>query len=88
MKLQECFDNYEEDLEVATKKWLKILSTAMKSSFKKIRLKKSGISPELDKLFKQKEDIKARKAILGDLTDSAIAEELEIVEMKIAKLCT
>ena len=86
-ELDTCFDT-DEDIEIASKKWLKIFTNIIKSSFRKIRLKNQTVSPEIDKLFQKKEGLKEKLATLGDNADSlAVVDELEATERKIAELC-
>ena len=59
-KLRNCFDDKNEDLETSSKRWLNILNDLIKSSFKKIRIKKNKMKPELVKLFEKKEYLKLK----------------------------
>ena len=56
-QLRTCFDNEKEDLEIASKRWLKFLKLILKASFSKIRVKKESINPKLHLLFQRKEFI-------------------------------
>ena len=47
-ELEKCFDNSDENLEVASKRWFKMLNCVITLSFRKIRLKKSSSSPILE----------------------------------------
>jgi hypothetical protein len=53
--LRHCFDDEEEDIDVSSKRWLKIINDIIRVSFRKIRIGKHKVNPELEKLFQQKE---------------------------------
>ena len=62
--LRTCFDDKNEDLETASKKWLRHLKIILKASFSKLRIKRQNLSPKLQLLFHQKETLKAKIGIL------------------------
>ena len=90
-QLRSCFNNEDEDIEISSKRWLRILKDIMKSCFKKIRVRKDKLKPELEYLFQQKEDIKIRLANAENSQDSdqaqALTIELEKVETQIGNIC-
>ena len=65
-ELRHCFDK-TEDIEAASKKWLKMIQSCIKKSFKKVRIKESRIKPSLELLFQRKEKKKADIAVLENL---------------------
>ena len=90
-ELTNCFNDEEEDLEESSKRWLKILNQLIKRAFRKVRIKKNKIAPELELLFQQKESIKfkiAEKENEESFDEAAIFnEELVDVNKKIAHIC-
>ena len=90
-ELRECFDDARDNLEESSQKWLKTLKKTIKSSFTKIRVKKTKISPKLEMLFQEKESIKTKIADKENLEDiEAVAElndKLNKVTDKIANIC-
>ena len=56
--LNKCFDDDKEDIEDSSKRWLKIVNNLIKRAFRKIRIKKNKMSPELECLFQEKESMK------------------------------
>ena len=60
--LSKCFDDDNEDIEDSSKRWLKIVNNLIKRAFRKIRIKKNNITPELELLFQEKESIKNKIA--------------------------
>ena len=89
--LRTCFDNEEEDIEISSKRWLKLLKTAIKQSFKKIRIKKSKLEPALENLLRKRECLISGIHNLerGGTSIEAIKmqEELDEIDVKIAHLC-
>ena len=89
--LRTCFDNEEEDLESSTKRWLQILKTTIKLSFKKIRIKNNKLQPELEKLFRRKESLLYDIADLEDQENfvkaAAVRDDLNKVQNSIADIC-
>ena len=65
LELENCFENSDDDIEEASKKWLKMLNKLIKMSFNKIRLRNSYSNPQLDKLFQEKERLKEKLAVLS-----------------------
>ena len=63
-QLKTCFDDENEELEIASKRWLRYLKSILKASFSKIRIKKGNINPKLHLLFQRKESIKSKIAKL------------------------
>ena len=74
-----------------SRRWLSLLKTIITNSFKKIRIKKSQIKPELDQLFNQKESLLTRIALLENEGKFEEAQKLETevmdVELNIGNLC-
>ena len=89
--LNHCFDDEDEALENSSKRWLKLLKNIIKRSFRKIRMKKSKLKPELENLFQQKETLKsqlAEKVNQEDLDDVIkLNQEIDNVSEKIANIC-
>ena len=93
--LKKCFDDCK-DINEASTKWLKILNNLIKKSFKKIRIKKQKVNPELDNLFDEKESIKSKiselenKDDLCDFFDELfeLDEQYDDVVDKISNLCS
>ena len=56
--LKLCFEDDDEDFNEACNKWMSILNTSIKRCFRKIRIKKEKIDPELEALFQRKEKLK------------------------------
>ena len=88
-ELEHCFDDTNEDLEVSSLRWLKIVKKIIRRSFRKIRLKKNNLPPKLEKLFLEKEKIKTKIAENENLNyfNNDLIEELEHVNDSIAQLC-
>ena len=89
--LNKCFDDENEDLEESSKRWLKLVNNIIKRAFRKIRIKKNKIAPELEILFQDKESIKikiAEKENDESLEEAAVLNnKLVDVNEKISKLC-
>ena len=89
--LKHCFDDEEEDLEKASKRWLKTVKNIIKTSFDKIRIKKNNLKPELEVLFQKKESLKSQIAQKdnSELFEEAmnLGVELNDVEEKISEIC-
>ena len=84
-----CFEDYEEDLNFACNRWLSILNSIIKKCFRKIRLKREEMNPELQKLFEEKERLKTN-IILDDDNDpeyETYNNGLENVLEEIADIC-
>ena len=62
MELREFFNDEDEDLEEASKRWLSLVNKNIKKCFKKIRIKKGKIDKELEELFKKKDNLKSELA--------------------------
>ena len=86
-----CFDDEEEDINASSKRWLRIINDIIRVSFRKVRIGKHRVNPELEKLFQQKEklmDSLSKFEIEDD--DNGIEEakdQLNAVEEAIAKIC-
>ena len=65
-------------METSSKRCLHILKDIIKSSFKKIQIKKNKMKPELEKLFKKKEDLKLEIASLqnSNRTRSEVEDQI------------
>ena len=89
--LKRFFENPDDDLETASKKWLRCLKQILKSCFTKIRIKKGKLNPELELLFQEKEKLKTEIARLENETKyeeiDALKDTLDDVHEKIAKIC-
>ena len=89
--LSKCFDDENEDLEESSKRWLKLVNSIIKRAFKKIRIKKNKIIPELELLFQDKESIKIKIAEKENDESFEVVEELKkkLVDIneKISKIC-
>ena len=89
-ELRECFDDENEELEIASKRWLKYLKLILKASFSKIRIKKGNINPKLHLLFQQKESIKSKIAKLENENKFAeiyqLQDTLESINNNIASI--
>ena len=84
-----CFNDYEEDINVACNQWFSVLNKIIKKCFRKIRLKKEEMNPELQKLFEEKERLKTN-ITLNDNSDpeyESYNDELENVLEEIADIC-
>ena len=89
--LRNAFKNENEDFEIASKKWLKILNSCIFKSFKKIRIGKHKIDPRMEGLFAEKEYLMEYLARV-DNEDNIVAYEetkdkIEEVNEAIARLC-
>ena len=87
--LKTCFENEDEDLNEACSRWISSLNKIIKKCFRKIRIKKEKINPELDQLFEKKERLKTFLN-LHDENDhefEANSDELENVIEDIAAIC-
>ena len=89
-QLETIFDNPDDDLEVASKKWLNALKNIIKNSFTKIRIREAKLHPKLESLLQQKESIKLKltsRDVLSDIDAEIEHKKLETVEAEIVKLC-
>ena len=84
--LETCFDNPDEDIEISSNKWLKLVNNLIKKSFNKIRIRPVQMSPELQALFQEKEQLKL-KIVASDNHDTNLKDALEEVDLKIAEKC-
>ena len=89
--LNKCFDDENEDLEESSKRWLKLVNNIIKRAFRKIRIKKNKIAPELEILFQDKESIKIK---IAENENDEFHEEAAVlnnklvdINEKISKLC-
>ena len=88
-ELVNCFSDTTEDFNTSCNKWLSIINSIIKKSFRKIRVNhKSSPNLTLDNLFKEKEILKTRISEFdsnGNLEESMkVTEELEKVDEGIA----
>ena len=90
LALRNAFENDNEDIETASKKWLKILNSCIYKSFKKIRVGKHKTDPNMEVLFAEKEHLMEYLARAENEDDIVAYEEaktkLESVNEAIAKL--
>ena len=88
-ELIHCFDDPNEDIEVSTQRWLKIVKKLIKISFRKIRIRKNTLPPKLEKLFLEKERLKSRIAENenSNIANDQLKDELEKVNENIALIC-
>ena len=63
-ELKKCFTDPNEDLEKASKSWLKCIKLILKGSFDKIRIRKGNLKPQLQLLFQERETLKSKIAQL------------------------
>ena len=86
-----CFDNENEDLDVSSSRWLRLVNSSIKTSFRKIRIGKHRINPELDILFQRKESLVETLSKLENAEDfhgaEKVKDDLNDVEEDIAKIC-
>ena len=89
VELRECFNDEDEDLEVASKRWLSLVNKNIKRCFKKIRIKKGKIDKELEELFQKKDRLKTMLAQTDENNPKAdeIEDEIEKVVDDIANHC-
>ena len=89
--LKHCFDNINENIENSSKRWLMTVKNLIKTSFRKIRLRKNKMPPHLEKLFQKKEGIKSKIAEQENLKDVdeviKLNDELEKVSEEISSIC-
>ena len=71
-ELLKCAE-YDPDLERASKKWLNNLNKIIKTCFTKIRVKKTGLNPDLESLFEKREQIITNIGLLKDQNPDLIA---------------
>ena len=90
-ELTNCFNNEEENLDDSSNRWLKILNKIIKKAFRKVRIKKNKISPELELLFQGKEALKIKIAEKENEESFDVAAELNeklvVINEKIAHIC-
>ena len=91
LELRTCFDNDEEDINVACNRWISILNSLIIKSFKKIRIKKNKAKdPKLESLFEKKEQLKTYLVVNENTDEDEYDDkksELENVLEDIASLC-
>ena len=91
LALRNAFNCENEDLETASKKWLKILNACIYKSFKKIRVGKHKIDPQMEALFAEKEYLMEYLARAENEENIVGYEDtkskLEDVNEAIARLC-
>ena len=75
--LRHFFDDENEDLEVSSSRWLKLVNSSIKSCYRKIRIGKKKINPELEFLFQRKEFLIDSLSKLEDSDDIRGAEKVE-----------
>ena len=90
-ELRNCFKNDDDELEKCSVRWLKIMRNIIKCCFTKIRIKKNGLKPELQQLFKDKEYTVTQIANLEKLKNYGEAEKLRVtlsdIDESIGKMC-
>ena len=92
--LIQCFDKCD-DLNLAANRWLKMVNNMIKKSFKKVRIKKQKINPELETLFAEKENIRIKISQLEneENADKVLDEMIRLDDLyedtvdKIATIC-
>ena len=92
--LIQCFDKCD-DLNLAANRWLKMVNNMIKKSFKKVRIKKQKINPELETLFAEKENIRSKISQLEneENADKVLDEMIRLDDQyedtvdKIATIC-
>ena len=72
--LDNCFDG-NEDIEISSKRFLRILKNILHTCFSKVRLKKPKQNVKIKKLMKRKEMVK------GKLSEAKIAENKKDVTL-------
>ena len=86
--LRKAFVDQDEDLEAASKAWIKSVKLILKACFGKIRIKKGNLKPELHILFQNRESIKSNIAQLENKKKFEEAQieqnNLDIINKKIA----
>ena len=89
--LKHCFEDDTENIEDSSRRWLKIVKNLIKSSFKKIRIRKNKLPPSLEKLFHEKEGIKSQIAEKENLNEMdevfKLNDDLENVTEEISQIC-
>ena len=85
--LKLCFE--DDDFNEACNKWMSILNTSIKRGFRKIRIKKEKIDPELEALFERKENLNTFLTLHDEDEDGfeKNRENLESVLEEIAEIC-
>ena len=58
-KLRNCLDDCD-DLNKGANQWMKRLNFLIQKSFRKIRIKKQKINPELEIFFEEKESLRSK----------------------------
>ena len=90
-ELRNFFIDPNDDLETTSKKWLQCIQLILKACFRKIRIKKGNLKPELQLLFQEKERLQSNIALLENESKFEDVEDLkyslEKVCEKIAKIC-
>ena len=90
-ELADCFSDEEEDIDISSKRWLKIMNKIIGKSFRKIRLGKSKANPELETFFMKKENLMESLSKAESRDDFHAQEDIksslnEVIE-QIASLC-
>ena len=87
--LRNCFNDSQENINVACNNWLTILHSLIRKSFKRIRINRKKCNSELEELFAKKQDLKtflATHETTHNLYDEK-SEQLEKVMDEIAIIC-
>ena len=87
--LRNCFNDRQEDINVACNKWLTILNNLIRKSFKRIRVNRKQKDGELEELFEKKQELKTF-LVTHDMNHSLYDEKSELLEKvidKIASIC-
>ena len=89
--LRNCFEDENEDVEISSRRWLKLLNTSIKSCFRKIRVGKHKVNSNLETLFQRKEFLIDNLSKLENNDDirgaEKVREDLNDVREDIAKIC-
>ena len=90
-ELKNFFNDKNEDIETASRKWLKHIRLILKSSFSKLRIRKENLNPKLQLLFQQKESVKAKIAVFEKENNfnkiDELYESLDNINENIATIC-
>ena len=78
-ELGTCFDDCD-DLNKAANKWMKRFNFLIQKSFRKIRIRKQKVNPELETLFKEKESLRTKISEIEDDNLENIDEILNLDE--------
>ena len=87
--LTDCFKDESIDVNVSSKRWLKIFNNILQRSFKKVRVKKNKNSKEVDKLITKREELKKKKSFdnIENSDVSELDEKIAEIDDMIAEKC-